>query len=63
MIPQRELVHGQKRAVVRQAEHFVGATDKSADRLIRAHFIAKPRPSLTRAIAERYIAVGGAGET
>ena len=54
MLPQRELVQRQNRAAVTQAEHFVGATDQSADKFIRANFGTAERASLTRDLAGKY---------
>ena len=53
-MPQRELVARQNRAAVGQAEHFVGSTDRSADKFIRKTFGTAKRASVTRQIAEKY---------
>lgn len=56
-LPPRELVLGQNRATVGQAEHFVGTTARSADKFIRETFGTGERTSLVRNIAENF-AVG-----
>lgn len=61
-LPQRELVARQNRAAVGQAEHFVGATSRAADKFIRATFGTTEPVSLTRNIAAKYRAMGGGKE-
>jgi len=61
-LPQRELVARQNRAAVGQAEHFVGATSRAADKFIRATFGTAEPVSLTRNIAAKYRAMGDGKE-
>ena len=61
-LPQRELVARQNRAAVGQAEHFVGATSRAADKFIRATFGTAESASLTRNIAAKYRAMAGGKE-
>lgn len=63
-IPYGHLVAMHNSAVVRYASHFVGATDRSQEAVIRKTFGTEERPSMIRSLAEGYqqAAAGGGQE-
>lgn len=59
-LPRRDLIARHNRAVVRRAEIFVAATDRSQEAFITANFGADPHETMIKGLAERYRAAAAA---